>query len=197
MKRLQHIVTIIILLTGLFAVQAQVPPQSVILPGIDEESMKAKFNESALQPLEGIWFYPNEELTLAIEKCDEGHNIKYRLILIASRDLELLPGTIIGFMAPSAVDNKFKLWLYSERNHKQLKSPLECVATINSDATSITFDPPHWKMKTRVNLARFLPSIFGRITITPEKKEEKLPRGFKKTYPANGDGNSFNEIRYL
>lgn len=197
MKQLLPIIAIAILATLPLTAWTQVPPQSVILPGIDEDSMKARFSESDLQPLEGIWYYPSEDMTLAIEKWEGERNMGYRIILLASSDLELMPGTVMGFMASSAVDNKFKLWLYSERSHVDLKSPLECVATLSAHGTSLTFDPPHWKLKTRINLGQFLPSIFGRISITPEKEEEKLPIGFKKTFPANGNGNSFNEIRYL
>ena len=74
---------------------------------------------------------------------------------------------------------------------------MECVATLNRNATSLTFDPPHWDVKVRVNFARFLPSIFGGISIIPHMEKEKLPIGFKKIYPEGGNGNEFNEIRYL
>jgi hypothetical protein len=52
-------------------------------------------------------------------------------------------------------------------------------------------------VKVRVNFARFLPSIFRGVSITPEKEEEDLPIGFKKIFPEGGDGNKFNRIRYL
>ncbi len=198
MKKTLFCSTLLLLLAIFFSHDCQaIPPQSVVLPGIDEVQMKARFAESDMQPLEGIWYYPNEEMTLAIEKWNGEQNIGYRIILLASNDLELLPGTVIGFIAGSAVDNKYRLWLYSERSKLTLKTPMECVATLNGDGTSFTFDPPRWKVKTRVNIARFLPSIFGRISVTPEKEEEKLPVGFKKTFPANGNGSVFNEIRYL
>ncbi len=176
---------------------ADVPSQSVVLPGIDTELMKARFAESDMQPMEGIWYYPDEEMTLAIEKWKGEHNIGYRLILLESTDLELLPGTVVGFIEESAVDNKFRLWLYTERSKITLASPAQCVATLNADATSLTFDPPHWKVKVRVNIARFLPSLFNGVSIIPDKVEEKLPVGFRKIYPEGGDGVPFNRIRYL
>ena len=49
----------------------------------------------------------------------------------------------------------------------------------------------------RVNLARFLPSLFSGMSIVPEKVEERVPVGFRKIYPEGGDGNPFNRIRYL
>lgn len=176
---------------------ADVPPQSVVLPGIDTELMKARFAESDMQPMEGIWYYPDEEMTLAIEKWKSEHNIGYRLILLESTDLELLPGTVVGFIEESAVDNKFRLWLYTERSKITLASPAQCVATLNADATSLTFDPPHWKVKVRVNFARVFSTIFRGISVIPEKEEEKLPVGFKKIYPLDGNGNAFKTVRYL
>jgi hypothetical protein len=176
---------------------ADIPEQSVVLPGIDTELMKQRFAESDMQPLEGIWYYPDEEMTIAIEKWKGEHNIGYRLILLESTDLELLPGTVMGFIEESAVDNKFRLWLYTERSKITLVSPAQCVATLNSDATSLTFDPPHWKVKVRVNFARIFSTIFRGISVIPEKEEEKLPVGFRKTYPLDGNGNAFKTVRYL
>lgn len=136
-------------------------------------------------------------MKLAIERYKGEKNIAYRIVLLASADLELIPGTVVGYIARSAVANKFQLWIYTERSKVGLKSPLECVATLSADGTSLTFDPPHYKVKVRLNLARFFSKIFRGVSVTPEKVEEKLPVGFRKVFPANGNGEKFNEIRYL
>lgn len=180
-----------------FAAIAGVPKDTEILPGIDEATMKAKFAEMDLQHMEGIWEYPNEQMKLAIERYQGEKNIAYRIILLASTDLELLPGTVVGYIAPSADPKKFQLWMYTERSKVGLKSPMECVATLSADGTSLTFDPPHYKVKVRLNLVRFFTKIFRGVSVIPEKVEEKLPVGFRKVYPANGNGEKFNEIRYL
>ena len=174
-----------------------VPKQSVVLHGLDVDSMRVRLDETDMQPLEGIWYYTNEEMTLGIERYKGQHNIGYRIILLDSPDIYVMPGTVIGYIAASAVDNKYQLWLYSQRDHVTLIKPLECVATLNKQATTLTFDPPHWKVKVRVNIARFLPSLFNGVSIIPDKVEEKLPVGFRKIYPEGGDGVPFNHIRYL
>ena len=174
-----------------------VPSKSVILDGLDLDSMRVRLDETDMQPLEGIWYYPNEEMTLGIERYRGKHNIGYRIILLESPDINVIPGTVIGYIAASAVDNKYQLWLYSQRDRLTLIKPLECVATLNQSATSLTFDPPHWKVKVRVNIARFLPSLFQGVSIIPEKSSEKLPVGFRKIYPEGGEGKPFNHIRYL
>ena len=174
-----------------------VPKKSVILDGLDVDSMRVRLDELDMQPLEGIWYYPNEEMTLGIERDRGQHNIGYRIIMLDSPDINLVPGTVIGYIASSAVDNKYQLWLYSQRDRVTLIKPLECVATLNAQATTFTFDPPRWKVKVRVNLARFLPSLFRGVSIVPEVTGERLPIGFRKIYPEGGDGAPFNRIRYL
>ena len=194
--------SVIILLTSfllpLLAVAANgIPKKSVILAGLDIDSMRVRLDETDMQPLEGIWYYPNEEMTLGIERYKGPHNVGYRIILLDSPDINVMPGTVIGYIAASAVDSKYQLWLYSQRDRVTLIKPLECVATLNKAATTLTFDPPHWKVKVRVNIARFLPSLFQGVSIIPEKVGEKLPVGFRKIYPEGGEGSPFNRIRYL
>lgn len=174
-----------------------VPKKSVVIDGLDVDSMRVRLDETDMQPLEGIWYYPNEEMTLGIERYRGDHNIGYRIILLESPDVNLVPGTVIGYIAASAVDSKYQLWLYSQRDRLTLIKPLECVATLNSTATTLTFDPPHWKVKVRVNIARFLPTLFNGVSIIPEMQGERLPVGFRKIYPDGGDGTPFNRIRYL
>ncbi len=196
-KRLLNIIAALVL--GMTAVASPPPEKSVALPGIDEDSMRTRLSETDLQPLEGLWYYPTEQMTLAIEKTTsaDSKGETYRLIMIDSPDTHLLPGTVIGYAEHGVTSDKYRLWLYTERDRTTLLHPMECVATLSHDAGSITFDPPKWKVKVRLNLARFLPSIFRTVSISPEKSKETMPEGFKKMYPANdGNGNNFNKIIY-
>lgn len=198
---MKHLISAILLVVCVATAEAKVdlPEQSVVVPGYSEQVAREQLLESDLQPLEGIWYYPAEDMTLTIERWqpEPSHKIGYRLLLIASDDLELIPGTVIGYIEESAVDNKFHLWLYSERNKVTLCGPLECVATLNKEGTSLTFDPPHWEVKVRVNFARFLPTLFKGVSVIPDVEKERLPIGFKKIFPADGNGNKFNRVRYL
>ena len=198
MRRLSVAILMMVCL-AMARAETELPQQSVVVPGFSEQVARERLLESDMQPLEGIWYYPNEDMTLAIERWqpEPSHKIGYRLLLVASDDLELLPGTVIGYIEASAVDNKYRLWLYSERNKVTLCGPLDCVATLNKEATTLTFDPPHWEVKVRVNFARFLPSLFKGISVIPSVEKEKLPVGFKKIFPADGNGNKFDRVRYL
>ena len=127
MKRLTVTLLAAICIMTVWA-RTELPEQSVIIPGYNEQMARERLLESDMQPLEGIWYYPNEEMTITIERWapEPSHKIGYRLILVASEDLELIPGTVIGYIEASAVDNKYHLWLYSERNKVTLCGPLEC-----------------------------------------------------------------------
>lgn len=197
MRTIHRLILLLLLLVVLRATAANLPERSVVLPGIDETAFMARLDTTDVQPLEGVWYYPNEQMTIGIERWHGESNIAFRLILLSSNDFELLPGTVMGYMAESAVDDKLQLWLYSQRRGITLHDPLVCVATVNGESNVITFDPPKWKVKVRVNFARFLPTLFRGITLQPEYREEKLPIGFKKIYPnAQGDA-GHNRVRYL
>ena len=195
---LRRLFILLTMLTAILIAVAAVPERSEFFPGLDEDSMRVRLANADLQPLEGIWYYPTEEMTLGIERIEtNSHDERYRIILLGSTDAHLLPGTVIGYLQASAKSSKWQLWLYSERDRLTLYKPMSTVATLNSNATELTFDRPHWKVKVRVNFARFLPSIFRGVTISPEKVEEELPIGFRKVFPEGGDGNQFTRIRYL
>ena len=160
--------------------------------------MMVRLREYDLQPIEGIWYYPHEQMTLGIERMNpDNADGDYRVIMLAGDDLEYLPGMVIGYLQAGPTSDKWQLWLYSQRSNVTLAEPVKCVATLNAGATQITFDPPYWKVKLRVNFARFLPSVFRGVSVVPEKHEEKLPLGFVKRYPEAGDSDHFNKIRYL
>ncbi len=196
-RRLACILSLLMLLPLVVVAGNGVPKRSVILAGLDVDSMRVRLDETDMQPLEGIWYYPNEEMTLGIERYRGEHNIGYRIILLESQDINVMPGTVIGYIARTALDNKYQLWLYSQRDKVTLIKPLECVATLNAAATTLTFDPPHWKVKVRVNIARFLPTLFNGVSIIPERVGESTPIGFRKVYPEGSDKSPFNRVRYL
>ena len=196
-RRLACILSFLMLLPLVVVAGNGVPKRSVILAGLDVDSMRVRLDETDMQPLEGIWYYPNEEMTLGIERYRGEHNIGYRIILLESQDINVMPGTVIGYIARTAQDNKYQLWLYSQRDKVTLIKPLECVATLNAAATTLTFEPPHWKVKVRVNIARFLPTLFNGVSIIPERVGESTPIGFRKVYPEGSDKSPFNRVRYL
>lgn len=195
MTRILASIATLAITTG--AIAAVVPGHSTLLSDVDETSMRERLSHTDMQPLEGIWEYPVEDMTVGIERYNGEHGIDYRIVMLASGDIDLLPGTVMGYIAPTAAHNKYSLWLYCERNGTVLEHPVECTATLNSDATSITFVKPHWEVKFRVSLSRFLPSLFKGLGVSADKKEEKIPVGFRKVFPTTGQEHHPDKVRYL
>lgn len=174
----------------------ELPFRGEILKDYDEESVKARCDATDLQPLEGIWYYPDERMSIVIERCDNplNNNVQdYRLVLIDTDDMELLPGTVIGYCLPTVDGCKYKLWIYSEQKGSILENPQMCVATLDGNNDEIHIERSEVKMKVRVNFSRFLPKLLKGISIVPSKKEVKVPEGLKKIYPKSMK----TGIRYL
>ena len=179
-----------------------VKQQSEILNSdYSDEAVRQRLSAMALQPIEGVWYYNEEKTTLVIERCGDsldGNSMSYRIVYVDSDDYDLLPGTVIGYIERSADKQKYALWLYSERSVQTLFKPVRCVATLSANGELLTFVKPEVKLKFRMNIARFLPTLFKGLSVIAEKGSESLPLGFKNVYPsADDDGTIDGVIRYL
>lgn len=174
------------------------PFRAEILPGYEEDKVKQWCDATDLQPIEGIWYYPDEKLSVVIERCsDEEVKISttYRIVLIDSDDMSLLPGTIIGYCEQSAEKEKYRMWIYSEQNATILENLHFCVAALNKDCDELIIERSGINIKVRVNFARFLPQLLKGISIVPEAKKAEAPEGFRKIYPGNNSADK--QIIYL
>lgn len=199
--RKRHIMALVaILLSSLYVVsgeRADLPFRGEILAGYDEDSVKARCDATDLQPLEGIWFYPDEMMTVVVERyvnpMSEASR-EYRIVLVSSNDMSLLPGTVIGYCSQTADTNKYRLWIYGEQDGTVLENPQMCVATLNNDETELLIERSEVNMRVRVNFSRFLPKLLRGISVSPAKKEVEVPEGFRKLYPVSTSG---TKVRYL
>ncbi len=195
----RYILLMVALLSSQWCVADERSPYTFrgeILKGYDEETVKSRCDAGDLHPIEGVWYYPDEKITLVIERCESGVNnvlYDYRLVLVDSEDMSLYPGTVIGYCTPTVDSDKFKLWIYCEQHESVLENPQMCVASLNNTADELVIERSEVKMKVRVNFSRFLPKLLKGVSVVPSKKEVKAPEGFKKVYPQN----SKIGVRYL
>ena len=175
------------------------PKEAEIITPYDEEIARAALVNRGAQPLEGIWYYPDELITLCIERYKlPSSNIEYRIILLDSEDLSLLPGTVVGYAARSAVANEFDMWIYTQHSSFTLINPHRCVGELSADYSTLKLRQTELKVKIRVNFAQFLPTIFRGVSVVPQVNTESVPRGMTKIYPALDDnGTPWRGIRYL
>lgn len=177
-----------------------VPDSSALLPGRSLEQHLGSLAHAHLDAIEGVWHYAEEMTTVAVERFTDSSfasRIAYRIVLLESEDFTVLPGTVMGYIADSADPSKFEMWLYSERRESMLHTPVRLIATLNG--STLTFKKPiDVDVKVRVNLARFLPSLFRGVVATPTVATEQLPVGLRRIYPtSSGSPNYGPRIRYL
>ena len=159
----------------------EVPEESAVLAGYDEATVKARFEGSVPATLEGLWYYPDERLTLVVERIEPERGSRaevYRLVVVDSEDTAINPGTVAGYAERAAQPDQLRLRLYSAVVGDRLTMPIECLATVDDECNSIKVEKPKLQVRWSVNLARFLPSIFDGIRIYPHVDSPKAAAGF-------------------
>lgn len=194
-KILRYIVMVIVALATSFDAMASdnYPFRGEVLRGYDEDLVKAKCDDTDLQPIEGMWYYPDEEMTVVVERCDE--TLKdYRIVLVSADDLSLLPGTVIGYCKPTVDNHKFKMWIYGEQQMGILENLQLCLGELSEDAQTIVIKRSEADLRIRVNFTRFLPKLLRGLSVSSSGiKEVEVPEGFVKVYPAAKG----KRVRYL
>lgn len=164
----------------LLALQAfTIPENAPVLKGYDPESVRQRHAANTTGKIDGLWYYPDEHITLAIESIENERGF-YRLVTVEAEDCAIDCGCVLGYMEESAEKGKLKLWLYSGITDDRLVRPIECVANIENGGSNITIDKPDVKIRMSMNIAQFLPSIFGRIRIYPRMEKPSVKPGFIK-----------------
>ena len=178
-----RIVLLILALVVSLCVKAfNVPEKSTVLKGYYERSAELKLKNTFADNLEGIWYYPEEDMTLAIERVDSERSDKsvvYQIVVCECEDLSVDIGSVAGYLETTAMPDEFKLWLYSGFDGDILAYPIECLATMTADNQSLKIDKPKIRASVSVNIMRFFPSIFGGgIRIYPHVDNPKAKPGF-------------------
>ena len=174
---------------------------SLVAGDYSREALERRLRAMPLQPVEGLWYFNEEQTTLLIERTDadaSDERLTYRIVYVDSEAYDIEPGTVVGYVKPSAEHDKYALWIYSEMNLSGLERPVKCVATLSGKADVLTFEKTRWRLKFRANFARFLPSLFKGISLLTDYDEAEVPLGFRKVFPArDDDGTAGGVIRYL
>lgn len=200
--KISHIVIIILLIVPnvVFGEDkySRLPFSAEVLSGYEEDEVKARCDETDLQPIEGIWYYPDENMTVVVERNINPLNdvrTDYRIVLISAEDMSLLPGTVIGYCSQSADHNKYKMWIYTEQSGSLIENPQLCVGELNHERNELLIERSEVNVRVRINFSRFLPKLMKGIYAVPTKKDVKIPEGFRKIYPESSNQNVI--VRYL
>ena len=168
-----------LLLTVIAALQChaiEVPDTAIVLAGYaNRTAAEARLQTHELDDLEGLWSYPDENMTVAIERI--GNN-DYRMIVAETDNESVDCGTVMGYLTTTAKQSRLKMVLYSVIDGDLLTTPQNCVADFKNG--TIIIKRKKLKMDLSVNLVRFLPSVFDGIRLYPRIESTDIEPGLHK-----------------
>lgn len=156
------------------------------LPLLAEVSVKESAFDycrgKALDKIEGIWEFPEDETTVLIRKSGREKK-EYDIIVLSTPDCRLIPGDVIGKVSPSVDPSKWHLSLYGMKKGNILTDLRECVATFNDREGTIKIERP--KVKISLRYTRFLPKFWRILSIfNITEPATKIPEGLIRIFPA-------------
>lgn len=178
-----RLLVIFLLFLPVAAQGMEIPEVSTVLPGYYEQSAKEQIKRRGGYGLEGLWFYPDEQMTFAIERIEDvknEHKETYRIVVVDSEDCSVDLGSIAGYIEKTAALNEMNVWIYSAFDGENLVNPIKCFATVDADFKSILLEKPKVKLHVSVNLMRFLPTVFRGLRVYPQFDNPEAQAGFRK-----------------
>lgn len=129
----------------------------------------------------GIWSFPDEDAEVAIIPFSDSYPDIYKIVMIFDVDMTPEPGTVIGYLSPTASSQKWHAWIYSKEKDGKLSSPKEFAATFSSstqgETASLIFQKPEGIVNWRINPLGMIPFIKRILSVTITKKDVELPYG--------------------
>lgn len=178
---------VLLMIAGWLAVMAY-PPTDYI-------EAKELCDQTGLRPVEGMWTYPEDDVTVLIYRNEDLKGI-YDIFVVEAADCSLSPGMRLGELRTSADPDKYTIKLFTAVKHGILTMPTEAVATFSEQKESLTVRKSS-RLKVRFNPTRLLPSFWRLATISLNPKET-APEGMIKIYPSyDGNRSTRRAPRYL
>lgn len=163
------------------------------LPAVAEgysniDSVRQRMSGMPLHELEGIWQLTGDGGSIiAIERIpatgtSDGLTV-YRMAVIESSEISVLPGTVIGYIAPSAKARQYDARIFTSRSddYAMLTHPSRNLLTLSDDGTRLSFRPT--SLKLRLNWWRLLLPYLYRGLVSPSTTERQVEDGCVRLYP--------------
>lgn len=166
-----------------------------VVPPADYLEATALCDGADLRPVEGLWTYPDDDVTVLIYRSEDSKGV-YDIFVVESADCSLRPGMRLGELRTSADPDKFTIKLFTAVRNGVLTMPHEASATFSEAKESLTVKR-NSSLKLSLNPTRLLPS-FWRIASISINSRESAPEGMIKIYPSyDGNGSTRRAPRYL
>lgn len=151
-------------------------------------------DHSDLRPIEGIWTFPEDEVSVLIFR-DQDIAAQYGIWVVESADCSLSPGDRLGTLHGSPDPSKFKLTLFTRIKKGILSMPCHASAVLSVANESITVTKP--SIKVSLYPGRLLTGFWGVVRLS-RKDAPNVPEGMIRQYPSyDGNSSSKRMPRYL
>lgn len=154
---------------------------------------------TVLHPVEGLWIYPEDNVTVAVachDRTPPNPHTSYDITVVATPDCSLSPGECIGRLVPTVSPTHFRLELFTRRERQSLSSLTGCAAILSDKGTVIQVERP--AVKLRFNLFTVLPRFWRLVRASLKNPAGELPEGMVRLYPScDGNGSMPHIPRYI
>ena len=167
---------------------------------IDISEAKELCDELPLQPVEGLWDFPEENMTVMVMRGEDASGntsaARYAVTVVETPDVRLVPGDTIGWMEASVDPKIFRMTLYTRKNLYTLMQPANILARLADDGRALQLKAEKWGLK--LSRISFLTSFWRSIKLQHDNPLKQLPVGMRRVYPLPEQlPSDSREIRYL
>lgn len=164
---------------------------------------------NSLDVVEGIWIYPDDNVTVLVCRGDSpgiASLPEYDIVALESPDCRISPGETIGKIRRETGKGTYTVSIFTEKKNGLLSKPRDCQAKLSADGESLAMKSPKGGLRLRLNLnpSVLLPKLWrsiiriGASTSHDATSDNKSGTGMLKIYPSyDGNGSSRREPRYL
>ncbi|MCM1076938.1 MAG: hypothetical protein NC411_06225 [Bacteroides sp.] len=167
------------------------PQLSETLDGYETaEDVIDRLTTLPLHSIEGLWRFAAEGTLMAIERMDDRElspidagTVTYRMVIVRAADLSLRPGTIMGYISPTAKRGMYDARIYTGRTDSgiTLHSPKKFTLSLGDDDSRISIN--RYGTSYRFNWWRLLPYMYSRLITRRDRNPENLD-GCVRVFPA-------------
>lgn len=169
----------------------RVPALSETAEGYDNPTAVVdRLSQLPLHAVEGLWRFAAEGTLMAIERsddrkigADDAGTVSYRMIVVRAADLTLRPGTVMGYLAPTAKRGVYDARIYTARTDAgtALHSPKKFTLTLGDSDSRLAIS--NYGTSLRFNWWRLLPYMYRYVFSRKEKSPGDIS-GCLRVYPA-------------
>lgn len=188
------ILTVLLTLAGVVNVNAVdtldalMPKRSKILSGYcDLDSIRFYIDTRGAKGIEGIWQLSPDQTTVVIEPCTDSAimntGIKcLQIVVISSPRRSIRPGTVLGYMLPTARAGRYDARLYTDNVRSLLQRHRRFTVNLTDDGhLSMAPVKQNWKLSLRHTF-----NFLFRAYLSSQVNDDVSDDGFVKIYPTTG-----------